>query len=95
MLSNPITYTPYLDVNAVLHLLLASAQSVLGDHFVGLYLYGSLASGDFNPQTSDIDFLVVTDAHLSDELVRALEALHVRLWNSALPYDQRRALLSR
>lgn len=25
-----------------------------------MYLYGSLSSGDFNPETSDIDFLVVT-----------------------------------
>lgn len=47
----------YPDVDAVLHTLLASARSVLRDHFIGLYLSGSLASGDFNPQTSDIDFL--------------------------------------
>jgi hypothetical protein len=78
--------TPYPDVNAVLRLLLEGAQSILGDHFIGLYLYGSLASGDFNPQTSDIDFLVVTDTDLSDRLVRDLEALHARLWNSGLKW---------
>lgn len=78
--------TPYPDVNVVLQMLLDGAQSALGEHFVGLYLYGSLAGGDFNPQTSDIDFLVVTDADLSDELVRDLEALHVRLWNSGLKW---------
>ena len=67
-------------------MLLEGAQAVLGDHFVGLYLYGSLASGDFNPQTSDIDFLVVTNADLPDELIRDLEALHVRLWRSGLKW---------
>ncbi len=61
--------TLYPDVNAVLTILLDGAQSVLGDHFIGLYLYGSLASGDFNPQTSDVDFLVVTDTDLTDELI--------------------------
>jgi hypothetical protein len=78
--------TPYPDVNAVLALLLDGAQSALGDHFSGLYLHGSLASGDFNRQTSDIDFLVVTDAELSGNLVRDLAALHVRLWNSGLKW---------
>ncbi len=78
--------TPYSAVNATLRLLLEGARFVLGDHFVGLYLYGSLASGDFNPQSSDIDFVVVTDTDLPDELVRDLEALHLRLWNSGLKW---------
>ncbi len=78
--------TPYADVNTVLHRLLEGVRSVLGDHFVGLYLYGSLASGDFNSRTSDIDFVVVTDAVLSDEFVRDLEALHVHLWQSGLKW---------
>jgi hypothetical protein len=78
--------TSYPDVSAVLHMLLDGAQSVLGRHFVGLYLYGSLASGDFDPQTSDIDFVVVTDGDLSAESIHDLEALHVRLWKSGLKW---------
>lgn len=86
-MSSPIgTPTRYPDVNDVLQQLLSGAQAVLGDHFIGLYLYGSLASGDFNPQTSDIDFVVVIDADLPEELIRDLEALHVRLWNSGLKW---------
>ena len=54
--------TPYPDVNAVLHALLSDAQTILGNHLVGLYLYGSLASGDFDPGRSDIDFVVVVVA---------------------------------
>ncbi len=67
-------------------MLLEGAQSVLRNHFVGLYLYGSLAGGDFNPQSSDIDFVVATDSDLSDELIHDLEALHVRLWSSGLKW---------
>jgi hypothetical protein len=83
---SPADFTPYPDVNAVLHLLLNGAQSILGHHFIGLYFYGSLASGDFNPQTSDIDFVVVTDIDLPEDLIHNLEALHVHLWNSSLKW---------
>lgn len=71
--------TPYPSVNAVLHVLLSSVQAVLGDRFVGMYLSGSLASGDFSPQRSDIDFVVVTAGELPDELLPALEAMHARI----------------
>ena len=71
--------TLYPEVNALLDTLLSSAQSVLAGRFVGLYLYGSLASGDFDPATSDIDFLVVTADEIPAELVPALEAMHARL----------------
>jgi len=83
--------TPYPEVNAILLRLLTEAQAVLGDAFVGLYLYGSLASGDFDPHRSDIDFVVVTgDAvtrdTLSDETIQQLAALHERLAASGLKW---------
>ncbi len=59
-------------VNAVLDLLLNAVRDVLGDRLVGLYLYGSLASGDFDSETSDIDFVAVTSEALPDELVVGL-----------------------
>ncbi|MBU1661904.1 MAG: DUF4111 domain-containing protein [Chloroflexi bacterium] len=58
-------------------------QTVLGEHFIGMYLYGSLASGDFDPHRSDIDFLVVTADELPDEMVSALEAMHTRITASS------------
>lgn len=76
--------SPYEEVNTVINLLLTEAQAVLGQHFVGLYLYGSLASGDFNPHSSDIDFLVVITEELPSELVDELRAMHHRLWASGL-----------
>jgi hypothetical protein len=72
-LNNP---TPYPDVNAVLHSLLADVQAILGDQFVALYLYGSLSSGDFDPTISDIDFCVVTKDEIPESLIPQLEAMH-------------------
>jgi len=51
------TLIPYLDVHHLLQALLGGVQRLLGDWFVGLYLGGLLAVGDFDPQYNDIDFL--------------------------------------
>ena len=74
--------TPYQDVNGLLSLLLGNLQTILKDQFVGLYLGGSLALGDFDPDRSDIDFIAVTADALSDETVAATQAMHRRLWSS-------------
>lgn len=76
--------TPYPDVNDVVNLLLVNVKEILGDQFVGMYLYGSLASGDFNPETSDIDFLVVTTDTLSEETISKLETMHKQTWATSL-----------
>jgi len=81
---NPISPTPYLDVNEVLHLLLTNAKEILDDQFIGMYLYGSLSSGDFNSETSDIDFLFVTRDSLSNETISKLETMHKRTWATSL-----------
>jgi predicted nucleotidyltransferase len=76
--------TPYPDVNEVLRLLHANAKTILGNQFVGMYLYGSLSSGDFNPETSDIDFLLVTDGVLSEKAIAELEVMHQQTWATSL-----------
>jgi hypothetical protein len=58
----------------------------LGERFVGMVLYGSLAGGDFDPQRSDIDFVVATADELPDEVVAALEALHTRIADDGLKW---------
>jgi hypothetical protein len=50
------------EIDAVLAALLSASRAVLGGDFFGLYLFGSLASGGFDPETSDIDFVVVSNA---------------------------------
>ncbi len=72
------TLTPYPEVAMLLEELLKSVRVILGDHFVGMYLDGSLTSGDFD-QDSDIDFVVVTDIDISGSLFSALQAMHDRI----------------
>jgi hypothetical protein len=60
-------------------MLLASAREALGGRFVGMALFGSLSSGDFDPRTSDIDVLVITDGPLPRETIEALRAMHTRI----------------
>ncbi len=78
--------TQYPEINKVLDLLLSSASAVLGNQLVGMYLYGSLSSGDFNLETSDIDFLIVTTSSLSDKTIADLESMHHHLWKSGLKW---------
>jgi len=77
-----ISPTPYPYVNAALQMLLTNVTAVLGDYFVGLYLHGSLASGDFDPGHSDIDFIAVTAKEIPEKLIRDLEAMHTRIRDS-------------
>jgi predicted nucleotidyltransferase len=83
------SYTPYPDINEVLQLLAQKLQQTLKDKLFGLYLYGSLASGDFNPQSSDIDFVVVTTEELPESIHPVLEALHRRIWDSGLEWAKK------
>ena len=78
--------TKYPEINKTLELLLTSATRVLGGQLVGMYLYGSLSSGDFDLETSDIDFLVVTTSTLSDKTIGELESMHHQIWNSGLKW---------
>lgn len=78
--------TAYKDVNELLRVLLAKVKVVLQERLVGFYLYGSLSLGDFDPQSSDIDFLVVTTEELSGEALEALQEMHASIASSGLPY---------
>jgi hypothetical protein len=82
----PLQPTPYADVNEALRELLMQAQAILGSHCVGMYLSGSLALGDFNPHSSDIDLVIVTDAPLSDDLFAALQEMHARFAAGGSPW---------
>jgi hypothetical protein len=84
-----LLYTPYPGVNQAVQLLLETVQETLGKYFVGLYLHGSLASGDFNLENSDIDFVVVTTQELPDKMIPMLEAAHQRVWASKLEWSTR------
>jgi hypothetical protein len=84
-MSLPNHPTPYADVNSVLHYFAARIQTILESQFLGMYLYGSLALGDFDPQTSDIDFIVVTKNEIAEKLFSALQEMHEQFDASSAP----------
>ncbi|MDQ3006385.1 MAG: DUF4111 domain-containing protein, partial [Chloroflexota bacterium] len=83
--TKPISTTPYPDVNKILNILYTYASEILQDHFVGMYLFGSLANGDFD-QHSDIDVLVVTKDEIKDDVFSSLQAMHAQLASLNSPW---------
>ena len=78
--------TPYPAVNAILQQLVPQVQTILGPQFLAMYLYGSLALGDFTLTRSDIDFVVITDTDLPPDLIAALHAMHADLAAREIPW---------
>lgn len=66
----------YPELTSVLQRFVVGVQDALGNNFLGAYLVGSLAMGDFDLD-SDVDFLILTNWELSDAEVRSLQATHV------------------
>jgi hypothetical protein len=73
----------------MLDALLAGIHRMLDADLVGLYLRGSLATGDFKPATSDIDALAVVERQINDCAFAALKTLHAQLDVSPNPYAGR------
>ncbi|MEO6458703.1 MAG: aminoglycoside adenylyltransferase domain-containing protein [Chloroflexia bacterium] len=84
---NEIFPTPYRALNSVLGDLVDSVQEVLGANFVGAYLQGSFAVGDFDAH-SDCDFIVVTEEELSDDEVASLQRMHERIYSLDISWAQ-------
>ena len=78
-MNSKISPTPYPDVNADLVRLLAAVRAALGPQLAGVYVHGSLATGDFYPPRSDVDFLVATVGELGSEWLPRLAEMHTRL----------------
>ncbi len=68
--------TPYADIDRLLESLLSRMRHIFQEKLVGVYLYGSLTTGDFDPEISDIDLLAATASDVSDREFEALRALH-------------------
>ena len=67
------------EVQPLIDALVPAIRDALADNLVGVYLTGSLALGGFDPKTSDIDVLVVTERPASDAEFAVLAAVHDRL----------------
>jgi hypothetical protein len=78
--------TPYPDINQILISLHEGAFAILGTQLTGMYLYGSLSSGDFDLENSDIDFVVITESELPEHEIDLLDKMHADLWKSGLKW---------
>lgn len=79
--------TPFPELNDVLSQLLSAIQSVLDEYFIGFYLQGSFAVGDFD-QHSDCDFIVVLREKLTSWQVEALQEVHAHIYDLDSPWAQ-------
>ena len=70
-------HTPYADVNRLLELLLSRMLDILRERLIGVYLYGSVATGDFDTGVSDVDLLAATSSDLSAREFDALRSMHL------------------
>ena len=71
--------TPYAELNAVLYELVAGIGQTVGNDFIGAYLQGSFAVGDFD-EHSDADFVVAIRNELSEAQVAELQRVHERIY---------------
>ncbi len=71
-----LSTTIFIDIKKLLDLLLFHIQAVLGSKLQGLYLYGSLVSGDFEYTVSDLDLLAVTSDDVTVEEYEKIKQMH-------------------
>ena len=69
---------PYPELREVLKIFVTEIKAELVENLIGIYMVGSLASGDFDLD-SDVDFLVVTDTELSETNKRSLQEIQTKI----------------
>jgi predicted nucleotidyltransferase len=69
---------PYPELRDVLNMFVDEISAQLRENLVGIYLVGSIASGDFDLD-SDVDFLVVTNTELTEANMEALQDIQIKI----------------
>jgi predicted nucleotidyltransferase len=69
---------PYPELREVLALFVEKVSAELKENLVGIYLVGSLASGDFDLD-SDVDFMVVTHTELTEKDMQPLQDIQIQI----------------
>lgn len=65
-----------MDYQALLHVIAEQYSEVLGENLVGIYVHGSIAFGCFTWGKSDVDFIVVVEDSISQQVkLRLLDVL--------------------
>jgi hypothetical protein len=87
MLHAPMHHTQA--IHQLFTYLRSQLDTCLPANLAGLYVRGSLATGDFRPDSSDIDLLAVTYQRVSDEEFDCLSELHAAFSQSDHPFARR------
>lgn len=69
----------YPEVNKLLAVVVEGIVKISVDNLVGIYLTGSLTYGDYKPESSDVDLVVVTKHKLTPKQMVAVENFHKQL----------------
>jgi predicted nucleotidyltransferase len=69
---------PYPELREVLNVFADEIAAELKENLVGIYLVGSIASGDFDLD-SDVDFLVVTNTELTEADMKPLQDIQIKI----------------
>jgi hypothetical protein len=69
---------PYPELREVLKNFAGDIESELAGNLTGIYLVGSIATGDFDLD-SDVDFLVVTNTGLTEANMRSLQDIQIKI----------------
>jgi ribosomal protein S18 acetylase RimI-like enzyme len=64
------------EVRGLIGELVDGVTEALEESVVGIYLHGSLVFGDFRPETSDLDLIVVLRSDVDDRQLERLGAIH-------------------
>ena len=67
--------------------LLDKTREILKENYIGFYLHGSLAMGGFNPKSSDIDILVISNKTITVGTKRKLAELLLSFSNEPFPVE--------
>lgn len=88
-MTRPIPLANQDNVGAILDQLSAGLRAILRQRLVGVYLYGSLITGDFDSGISDIDLVVVMTGELDEARFKALHQLHQHVVERYPDWDDR------
>ncbi|PWL71976.1 MAG: hypothetical protein DBY25_04305 [Clostridiales bacterium] len=81
--------TPYQEVNRLLAALTDGLQAQFGQKLIGIYCYGSLIWGDFDPSLSDIDLAAILSTPVTTEELEKLRGFHARLAQAFPAWEDR------
>lgn len=56
-----------MEKDSIIERYVTESWKILGENLVGIYLHGSVVMGCFNPEKSDLDFIVVVENDISDD----------------------------